>query len=282
MSDAAERHRLQVEAWDGPMGQQWALGEARTERALVPVTEALLATAAPRPGERVLDIGCGCGGSSLAFARAVGPAGEVIGADVSTAVLEVARGTAAANTRYIHADAAGHDFSGTDADLLTSRFGVMFFGDPDAAFGNLRRALKPSGRLAFACWRSLAANPWVRVPMQAILTVMEAPPRPGPEDPGPLAFGDPARVTRILTAGGFTTPTLREFDFDMLFPADPEAAALAISNGMVVGRMLRDQPDDIRAKAIAAIATAVAPLAANGYIRLGGAVWLVTAKPDLP
>lgn len=278
MSDAAERHRRQVEAWDGPMGKQWAMNEARTERGLMPLTEVLLSAVNAQPGERVLDIGCGCGGYTLALARAVGPGGQVTGADVSTAVLEVAEATKAANTDYVLADASTHDFSAIQADLLTSRFGVMFFGDPDAAFANLHRALKPSGRLAFACWRAVADNPWAHVPQKAIFSVIDRPPPPHPEEPGPFAFGDPARIHRILAAGGFTRPEIRAFDFEMMFPADPAVAAAAISTGPIGGRLLRDRPDDVRAAAVDAIAKAVAPHVSNGFTRLGASVWIVLAS----
>jgi SAM-dependent methyltransferase len=277
MADAAERHRQQVEAWNGPMGRQWAANEARTERALAPVMEALLRAADPRPGDRVLDIGCGCGGSTLAFARAVGPEGHVTGADVSEYVLEVARATAAANTTYVQADAAHSDFSHLGADLLVSRFGVMFFGDPDAAFANLRRALRPGGRLAFACWRPAAENPWVAVPFAAVRPLIPPSPPPHPEDPGQFAFGDAARVRRILASGGFDSVRLERHDFHMHFPAEPSAAAAAMVQGPA-SRMLRDQPDEVRAAAEAAVAEALKPHADPAGIRLGASIWLVTAR----
>lgn len=277
MTDAAERHRQQVEAWNGPMGQQWAANEARTERALAPVTEALLRTADPRPGERVLDIGCGCGGSTLAFARAVGPDGHVTGADVSEYVLEVARATAAANTTFVQADAAHSDFSHLGVDLLASRFGVMFFGDPDAAFTNLRRALRPGGRLAFACWRPAAENPWVSVPFAAVRPLVPPAPPPHPEEPGQFAFGDAARVRRILASGGFEAVRLERHDFHMHYPADPAAAASVMVQGPA-SRMLRGQPDEVRAAAEAAVAEALAAHADPGGIRLGASIWLVTAR----
>ena len=279
MSDAAERHRQQIAAWNGPLGAQWATDEARMERALRPVTEALLAAAGARLGETVLDIGCGCGGSSFAFADAVGATGRVIGADVSAPMLDVARAGAGAvaNTDFVLADAAAHDFPVASVDLLTSRFGVMFFGDPDAAFGRMRPAMKPDGRVALAVWRSVAENPWVHVPLAAALTVLPDFPRPGPEDPGPFTFGDPARVTRILTAGGFTTPAFAKFDFSMRFPGEPCTAAAAIAALGQVSRALRNQPDNLRAAALDAIATAVDPYSSDGYVSLGAAIWLVTA-----
>ena len=279
MSDAAERHQAQIEAWNGPMGANWAANEARTERQLAPVAEALLRVAAPVAGETVLDIGCGCGGTTLAFARAVGPTGRAIGADVSAPMLEVARATAVPPAEFVLADAATHEFAPGSVDLLTSRFGVMFFGDPDAAFGHLRRAMKPSGRVAFACWRPVAENPWVHVPMAAIAKLVPPMPRPGPEDPGPFAFGNAERVTRILTAGGFAAPAFEKFDFAMRFRGDPATAAAAVALVGPASRALRDLTEDMRARAVEAIAEAIVPYAVEGEIRLGGAVWLVTTRP---
>lgn len=278
MSDAAEIHARQVEYWNGPAGQQWAQNEARTERALTPVTKALLEAAAAQAGERVLDVGCGCGGSTRAFAEVVGPTGHVTGADVAVPMIEVARANAPDNIDFVLADVAAHGFA-APYDLMVSRFGVMFFGDPDAAFGNIRRALKPGGRVAFACWRPMAENPWVRVPMGAIAPVLpEPPPRPGPEDPGPFAFGDQARVRRIMAAGGFHDVALTPFDFDFRFPGTPAEAAKLVAYGPVTGRLLRELPPATQEAAIARVAEAIAPMHADGMVRLAGAVWIVTAR----
>lgn len=277
MSDTAARHRAQIEAWNGPMGQQWAAGQARTERDLQQLTEALLRVAKPQPGEQVLDIGCGCGGSSVAFGAAVGPGGFVFGADVSAPMIEVAKGLALPQTEFALADAASYPFEPGRFDLLISRFGVMFFGDPDAAFAHIRTAMKPGARVAFACWRPLAENPWVRVPMGALRAVLPSSPvPPGAEEPGPFAFGDTARVSRILTHGGFAPPAFERFDFDMKFPADPvKAAGLLIQIGPA-GRLMREQSEECRAAGMAAIAGALAPFVAGDRIVLVGSVWLVT------
>lgn len=277
MSETAERHRKQIEAWNGPMGQQWAANQARSERNLEQITEALLRVARPQPGEQVLDIGCGCGGSSVAFGTAVGPGGYVLGADVSAPMIEVAKGLALPQTEFVLADAASHPFPPATFDLLISRFGVMFFGDPDAAFGHIRTAMKPGARVAFACWRPLSENPWVRVPMGALRAVLPSPPPPpGPEEPGPFAFGDTERVTRIVTHGGFAPPAFERFDFDMRFPPDPEKAANLLIQIGPAGRLMREQPDDIRAAAMAAIAGSLAPFVKADQIALPGSVWLVT------
>ena len=137
--------------------------------------------------------------------------------------------------------------------------------------------MKPGGRAVLACWRPLAENPWVRVPMGAMrATLPEPPPSPGPEEPGPFAFGDTTRVTRILVNGGFAPPAFERFDFDMRFPSDPEKAASLLIQMGPAGRLMRDQPDAIRAAAMAAIATAIAPFAKDDQIALPGSIWLIT------
>ena len=278
----AERHAQQVEAWNGPMGAQWVANEARTERALAPVLRALLDIALVQPGETILDIGCGAGGTTQALAEAVGPAGRVVGLDVSETILAAARARLAgfAHVELVRADAAEWVKPGPQADLLFSRFGVMFFGDPPAAFANLRRSLAPDGRLAFACWRPVADNPWVGVPAAAAATVVPMPPPPGPEEPGQFAFGDADRVRRILAAAGFAAPNVQAWDFTMRYPADDlRATAEAMAGGGQVGRLLRDQPDSVRPAVVDAIAAALPAHVRDDRVVLGASVWLVTARP---
>jgi SAM-dependent methyltransferase len=282
MTDPATSHARQVEAWNGPMGTQWAANEARTERGLAPVLEALLAWAAPTPGMRVVDVGCGAGGTTLALARATAPTGEVIGLDVSAVILQAARARLAEtpNARLELADALTWTLAGRPADLLFSRFGVMFFGDPVAAFANLRRALKPEGRFAFAAWAALEDNPWINTAYQAALSVIPPPPPADPDEPGQFAFGNPARVRRILHAAGYNPVRHRAFDFTMRYPADDlSRTATGLAAMGQVGRLLRDRPDTERSRATEAIADALVPLVRGGWIDLGAKVWLFDARP---
>ena len=285
---AADRHAQQVQAWNGKQGEQWAANEARTERGLAPVLDALLAWSAPAPGMRIVDVGCGAGGTTLALSQAVSPqghekGGHVTGLDVSAVILEAARARLAntANTTLELADALTWA-SPAPADLLFSRFGVMFFGDPVAAFANLRRALKPGGTFAFAAWAALADNPWVNTPLQAALSTL--PPQPpedapeDPEEPGQFAFGNPARIRRILHGAGYNPVRLRAFDFTMRWPGDDVArTATGLTTMGQVGRALRDRSEAERSRATEAIADTIAPLVQDGWITLPARVWLAAA-----
>ncbi len=228
----------------------------------------------------MLDLGCGCGATTLALAKV---AGHATGLDVSAPMLELARQRAAglANVDWILADAAFHPFAPASFDVGFSRFGVMFFGDPIPAFRNIRRAIRPSGRLVFACWRPFDINPWMQLPLQAVSAHVPPLPRPGPEDPGPFAFANPDRVRHILTGAGFTDPEISKFDFKMELGAGRglDAATEQAANMGPASRAMQDQPAEVQAKATAAIRDALAPYLDGGTVKLAAAVWLVEAKP---
>ena len=217
MADPEQINADQLAFWNGPGGHTWVARQEHTDITLAPVTEALLAFATPQTGERVLDIGCGCGATTLEFARAVGPAGRVAALDISGPML--AEGQARAKTAGI----ANVDWQQADPamaaldefDLLMSAFGVMFFGDPVGAFANMRGAATPGARMAFVCWRALAENPWMEVPMDAVSRHLPPRPKPVPNAPGMFAFADPERVFEVLTAAGWASPRLENLDLDL-------------------------------------------------------------------
>lgn len=268
--------------WNGIDGDYWTSNQDRLDRTLAPVTGPLLEFAAPRAGSTVIDVGCGCGATTIELARAVGPSGRVIAIDVSRPMLARAaeRLCNFANTTCLAGDAAEMPLGDLGADLIVSRFGVMFFGDPVAAFGNLRTGLAPGGRLRFACWRPIDENPWLRIPLHAVYEHTPRLPKPDPEEPGPFALGDRARVTRILTAAGFTAPSFTPLDIEMDVAAGGtlEDAALQSSSMGPAKRALADQSDDVRAAAIESIRRALAPYATTAGVKLPGAVWLVAAE----
>ncbi len=196
----------QIAYWNGPAGQRWAGRQQVQDILLRPVADILIDRASPGIGERIIDVGCGSGATTIAFAQKVGPSGHVFGIDVSEPMLAQARSIAPAEllVDFALADATVYPFEPASTDLLASRFGVMFFADPAVAFANMRKALRPAGRLAFACWREPRANPWMMAPLQAVYKHVPKLPEQGPDEPGPFAFASQARVNRILGEVGFT------------------------------------------------------------------------------
>jgi SAM-dependent methyltransferase len=279
MSDAAQLHADQVAYWNGPGGAHWVAQQAHTDVQLSPVTEVLFNAARPATGELVLDIGCGCGTSTLLAADAVGANGHVTGLDVSEPMLSWARerGAGRANVTWLLADAATHAFPPGGADLLLSRFGVMFFGDPVAAFANLRTALRPGGRLVFVCWRAFDENPWMQLPLHAAYRHVPRLPKPGPEDPGPFAFADPGRVRHILQAAGWPEPTLTPVDvlLDVGAGGGLDQAVEQATHIGAASRAIREAPEEARPPAIAAIREVLADYVTGDGVRLEGAVWVV-------
>lgn len=242
--------------------------------------------AAPVTGERVLDVGCGAGASSLHLAARIGAGGHVLGVDISEPLIGRARALAPQETPVLFqvADASSAELPEAAFDILFSRFGVMFFDDPTAAFAHMRRALKPGARVAFVCWRGMAENDWVRLPMGALKGILRPTAPPDPEAPGPFSFGDQGRVARILTAAGFTDVAIAPFDASIPFgKGETRDAALddAVKMTLEVGplaRALADQPDDIRARASAAVRATFADCPGERSVMIDGAAWIVTAR----
>ena len=275
----------QSKYWNEVAGPRWVRFQEILDTELAALTQAALERARPAPGESVIDVGCGCGATALELARRVGTGGRVLGADLSEPMLDRARARAAAEDlpqlSFRRADAQVERFAPGAADLVFSRFGVMFFADPPAAFANLRAALRSGGRVTFVCWQPLAENPWVTVPLGAIAKVVPLPPPPPPGAPGPFAFADPERVRGILATAGFT-----ELAFDEL--REPIALGGGSLDGAVefaleigpAASALRESGagEEVRTQVAAAIREALAPHAAKGPLRMASAAWLVTAR----
>lgn len=273
----------QIAEWNGEMGRRWVERQHELDRMLEPFSRAALAAAAPGAGERVLDVGCGCGSTSLDLARAVGSAGRVLGVDVSRPMLAVARQHAAGMPQlaFVDADAASAVLPGP-FDLLFSRFGLMFFDAPAAALRHLGKALAPRGRIAFVCWRAPRENPWAMAPLVAARQAVGVEPPPwDPHAPGPFAFADGERVRRLLTEAGFDAIGLQPFDAPILVGASPAAAAAYSLRVGPVSRFAREVGPQHEATIAAAVEQALAPLAAaDGAVRLNGSVWIATARRD--
>jgi SAM-dependent methyltransferase len=269
----------QAEYWTSVAGPRWTDHQEHQDQVLRPISDRLIAAAAPKPGDRVIDVGCGCG--TIDFAARVSPGGEVLGLDISEPMLARARERAPRNLpiRLELADPTVYDFEPEAADLVASRFGVMFFADPARSFANLRKGLKPGGRLAFACWREAKQNPFFVLPLRE--AAKHAPPLPetDPEAPGPFAFASDARVRRILGDAGFADIVLEPHDLELDI-AVGGGLDTAVRAAMTIGptsRMLDGQSEAVRAAATADIRKALAAHARGDSVPLGAAIWMVTA-----
>jgi SAM-dependent methyltransferase len=265
--------------WNEEGGARWVENIDRLEAMLSDLSARLIAHAAPRVGEQVLDIGCGGGVTSAAIAAAIGASGAVLGADISEVILNVARQRYApvANLRFATADAGVFPFEPGCYDLITSRFGVMFFSDPTAAFSNIHRAGKSGGRIVYACWRSLAENPWMAAPVAAAFSVLPAPEKPDPEAPGPFSFADPDRVRRIMGEAGFVDIELTPVDEPLNLGALEQALDFLTKIGPAA-EPLKEAPAARRADAIAAMRAAFEEKNSAEGVVMPSASWLVEAR----
>lgn len=282
MSNADQVNADMLSFWNGQGGHIWVARQAHTYMTLTPVTDALLAFAAPRAGETVLDVGCGCGGPTLDFARAIGPAGRVAAFDISGPMLAEgetrAKAAGLSNIDWCHADPASATLD--PFDLLVSAFGVMFFGDTVAAFANMRRAARPGARMALACWRPLAENPWMEVPMTAVAQHLPPRPKGQPNAPGMFAFADPDHFTRVLTQAGWAVPRFEKLNVDLDIAAGRgiEEAVIQSTQIGAVNSWLRNQPPEIVSASVASLREALSPYAKGGTVSLPGAVWLIGSE----
>jgi SAM-dependent methyltransferase len=274
----------QAERWNsGEDMAHWIDNQARYDRMNEPFTAMILEAAALRPGSRVLDVGCGCGGTTLAVARLIAP-GQAVGIDLSAPMLARARAGAEAaghgNAVFQQGDAQVHPLEPTRFDAVISRFGVMFFADPVAAFANIRSATRPAGRLVFVCWQPLAANQWLLVAGAALAEHVLPPAGFGSGDgPGMFAFADPDRVRSVLAAAGWGDIEITSENVSILVGGggSVEDTVEFLRTGSMGRMMLAGADAGTVERAVASVHAALAPHADAEGVHLGAAVWLVQA-----
>ena len=271
----------EAQRWDNETGHVWVKNQERIDAFLAPFAARALEAAKAAPGMRVLDVGCGAGTTTLALARSVGASGRVVGLDVSGPMLalarERARAAGAAQIELIQGDAQQHDFGAERFDLLFSRFGVMFFADPLAAFRNLARALVPGARLTFVCWQAPASNPWVALPLAAIAPVVAPLPPLPPDAPGPFAFAERARVKGLLEGAGFDDVSAQSLEIEVELGSD---LAAAVEFALEIGpasRAVNLAGGSARSDATPRLRELLARHLGPRGVTLGSAAWLFSA-----
>ena len=272
------------EFWNGAGGEKWLRFQESTDLNLRPFSEKTIAAANLLPGEAVLDIGCGCGDTSFEIARLTGETGRVFAIDISAPILRRARALAKSgsgkNVRFECGDAQTYNFNPGTFNLVFSRFGVMFFDDPVAAFTNLHTALKPGGRTAFICWQPLLENEWIKTSLDVVAHYLPLPEPSGPDEPGPMSFGDPARVKHILTASGFSNVNFESCDTAFTIGRNiDEAATFLMQLGPAGAVINQSEADDAVKENIAKeMCEALEPFTTKAGVTLGAATWIVTAQ----
>ncbi len=269
----------QAASWDGPSGEAWVAREAFQNAALAAHTERLFAAVAVQPTDHVLDVGCGTGETTRVAAR-LALDGDAHGVDLSTAMLARAREAAAAdglaNVTFEQADAQVHPFAEARFDAVISRFGVMFFADPVAAFANLARATRPGGRLVVVTWQPIAGNEWVEIPRAALTLGRDLPPIP--EDvPGPFGLADPDRLQRILGEAGWSSVQLDDVHAAYDYGAEPATAAQHASEIGVFRALIEGLDDSQTERAMDALTATMVEHTTSDGVHLDSKIWVASA-----
>jgi len=277
----------QIACWNGDMAANWVEHNALMEAMLAPVGERILDTLSLPATARALDVGCGCGLPTLSLAQRIGPDGSVIGIDVSAPMLALAEELAVQDTAdraevtFLEADAQTHAFKPESLEIVFSRFGVMFFDDPVAAFRNIHNALTVNGQLAFCCWQPRAVNPFMTMPAMAALELLPAPPEMPPRTPGPFAFAEADYVEAILTQAGFKDIAITPISHPLVFGSglSVEEIVERLVNIGPIAQMVREAPEGLQQAIREKVIAAVSPFyEQSSGMTLDGQFWQVTAR----
>ncbi len=269
----------QAEFWNGAGGDAWVAMQPVMDRMFIDFEEMLADAAAERGAKRVLDVGCGAGATTIAIARRLGDGAACTGVDISAPLVEAAKERVAYDDhppRFLLADAAAHTFEAGEFDLLVSRFGVMFFADPVAAFTRLREAIALGGGLRFYCWRSPEENPLMTTGARAVAHLLAAMPPREPGAPGPFAFAEEGRAGEILAGAGWQGIEVEPVDVPCAFPESDLSRYLAQIGP--IGQALREADDAKRAEVLRVARAAYEPFVSGGEVRFTARCWSVGAE----
>lgn len=266
--------------WNEEGGDKWVENIDFAESFMIPMSDRLIERIAAKKGEKILDVGCGGGITTLKLAALAGEGGGVLGVDVSRQIIDVAikRAGDSSNIEFQHSDAGSAEFGENKFDLITSRFGVMFFDDPVAAFKNLHRSLKPTGRLVFLCWRTPQENPWMAEPAAVTFQILPPPAeKPAPTDPGPFSLGEAEHLTNVLQSAGFTNINLDPVDLGLPMSSVDTAVGFLTRLGPAADA-LKEASDDQRVEVIAAIRSVMEKYSNVDGVLAPAATWIVSAS----
>ncbi|UGQ14298.1 class I SAM-dependent methyltransferase [Yinghuangia sp. ASG 101] len=284
MDAAHKAAEEQAERWNGPAGRAWSEQQALIDQVFAPIDDVLVGGLTAGGGGRVLDVGCGTGGTTLAVARRLGPGARCVGIDLAEPMITAARARAARSegeltdvvVTFVRDDAATHDFEGAAFDTVVSRFGVMFFGDPVGAFAHLRQAAARDGRLRFVVWRSAAENAFMTTAEEAAAPLLPNLPAREPDAPGQFAFADADKVRGILADGGWTGIDLSPVDIPCAFPTTE--LTRYFTNFGPLGRVLPDADEATRGEVVDVVRSAFDPFVHGAEVRFTAACWVVSAR----
>jgi SAM-dependent methyltransferase len=279
--DAQRTNTEQALAWGGRAGAHWVDNTERHDRMLAPYLAAVVEAAELSATDRVLDVGCGTGALTRSTAR-LAVDGQATGVDLSARMVAAAREITDAegpiNASFEEVDAQSHEFRVDGFDTLVSRFGVMFFDDPVAAFANLHRAMRPGGRVAFACWQGFSDNEWLHVPGEAMASQVGVAPAPALDGVGPFSLADPDRIRHVMGDAGYDGVTVDAIGGPMVVGADVDDSVGYLSGNQVVHGMLDGQDPEAVERALDAARDALAAHAGPHGVVVSGKAWLVTAR----